>query len=144
MRVRRIPSLLLVVSFLVAFLAGEALASKTSWTKFSGSTTGASFSGSWISHTKKSMGGDGGWERKGTLTDTNCGDGNNVFDEAHIDGYGWSQRFYGVQCGNKYLDNTFLPGAGDLMYTHAYWHVCRDRGILYPDNCSAIKTFTWP
>ncbi len=110
----------------------------------SDSTTGASFSGNWRWYANGESCGSGcygGWERAGTLKDTNCGDGNNIFDEARVEGYGWSQRFYGTECGSKYVDNVFYDPQATMVHD-AYWHLCRDRGILYPDNCTAVHHYS--
>src|SRR5205085_5969772 len=99
---KRSAVMLIGVVFLVAFGASGALA-VGSWHTLSDSTTGGSFSGNWRWYANGESCGSGcygGWERAGTIKDTNCGDGNNMFDEARVEGYGWSQRFYGTQCGN--------------------------------------------
>ncbi len=133
----------LVIGVFVVTLGATALAAGA-WHTLSASTTGASFGGSWRWYANGESCGSGcygGWERAGTLTDTKCGDNNNVFDEARVEAYGWSPRYYGTQCGSKYLDNVFYDPQATKV-TYAAWHVCRDRGILYPDNCSSLQTFT--
>ncbi len=97
------------------------------------STTGASFSGSYLFNAPGTN--HGGFEFYGYLSDTSCSDGNNVKTEAAPEGYGFSS-FYGTQCAKVHQDDYVY--IGDQTYvSYAYWKVCRDRGTLYPDNCSA-------
>lgn len=133
-----------LVVFLVVGGATGALASHLADKALSASTTGASFSGNWQWYANGESCGAGcmgGWQRWGTLRDTNCADGNGVFDEARVEGYGFSSRYYAPQCQSVSLNNVFYDPQATVV-THAEWHICRDRGILYPDNCSTLKHFT--
>ncbi|GGT67225.1 hypothetical protein [Streptomyces lateritius] len=82
----------------------------------------------------------GGFHFRGTLNDTDHGDGHNVYVEVKVEGYDWN-RFKGVQRKKVSLDKVVWDGAA--QYTSlAEMRACRDRGTLRPDNCSDPRTFS--
>jgi hypothetical protein len=110
----------------------------------SASTTGGSFSGKWEWYRNGEMisgyQSNGGWHHWGTLKDTSC-DGDLMFEEARVEGYGFApRRTVPSDCSNKSVDyETYDPQSTFVSY--AAWHICRDRGVLHDDNCSALKEF---
>jgi hypothetical protein len=110
----------------------------------SASTTGGSFSGKWEWYRNYEQIGSyqsmGGWHHWGTLKDTLC-EGDLMFEEARVEGYDWAaRRTVPSDCQNRTVDyETYDPQATYVSY--AAWHVCRDRGILFNDNCSSLKEF---
>lgn len=111
------------------------------------STTGASFtSGSWSFDpwpcNSSCYGGTiSGFNYSGYLNDT-LSDGNSPYVQAKTDGYGYATRIY-----NKNGSGTSLWAAQKIYDTNgdpagsAQVQVCRDRGILFPDNCVTSATF---
>lgn len=101
------------------------------------STTGASFSGTWDwSHQDQS---EGGFNFYGTLSDNNCGDGDNVYSKVRVMAYS-PNSFYGNECGNEWQAYEVWDYQA-LRTTHAEFSVCRDRSAPYSDNCSATQNF---
>ena len=95
------------------------------------STTGASFSGYWEWYARGEA--HGGFHFWGTLRDTICDDGDNVYTKAKVEGYSW-QSFYGTQCGSRSQNyEVYDPQA--TYVRSAEWSVCRDRSVPYSDNC---------
>ncbi|MFC9384682.1 hypothetical protein [Streptomyces venezuelae] len=81
----------------------------------------------------------GAFRFRGSLRDGNYADGHNTYVEARAHLYGW-QRFNGVQRGTVQLEKIVYDGA--TRYTNsADMRVCRNRGSLRPDNCSAMRSF---
>lgn len=81
----------------------------------------------------------GGFHLKGSLSDTTKSDGNNVYAQAKVEGYGWN-RFAGKQGKALPLDKVVYDGAAQLT-KHALLRMCRDRGSIHPDNCSVTKRY---
>ncbi|MFJ4899315.1 hypothetical protein [Streptomyces sp. NPDC088727] len=81
----------------------------------------------------------GGFHFRGSLTDTSKSDGNNVYVQAKVEGYGWN-RFSGKQGKAVPLDKVVYDGAA--QFTKDAWvRVCRDRGSIHPDNCTVTKHY---
>ncbi|MFD7321465.1 hypothetical protein ACFV9D_10290 [Streptomyces sp. NPDC059875] len=81
----------------------------------------------------------GGFHLKGALRDVLPDDGHNVYAEVRVEGYDWN-RFSGVQKKTVQLDKVVYDGAA--QYTkNARIRVCRDRGTLRPDGCTAINSY---
>lgn len=105
------------------------------------STTGASFTGitysfdPWPCNSTCQNGTISGMNYYGTLKDTSASDGNSVFVHAKIDAYGYAARVYtssSLAVGQKvYVSDP--PATGSVQ-------LCRDRGTLYPDNCTSTPT----
>jgi hypothetical protein len=101
------------------------------------STTGASFSGTWDwSHEDQ---GNGGFNFYGTISDTNCGDGDNVYSKVQVMSY-TPNSFYGNACGTKWQGYEVYDYQA-IRTTHAEYQVCRDRSFGYTDNCSTKQYF---
>jgi len=81
----------------------------------------------------------GAFHWKGKLQDASKTDGNNVYMQVRVEGYGWS-RFNGKQKKTVALDKLSYDGAA--LHTDDAWiRACRDRGSLHPDNCSVTKHY---
>ncbi|MFJ8663135.1 hypothetical protein [Streptomyces sp. NPDC093795] len=81
----------------------------------------------------------GAFRFKGYLIDGSYNDGHNTYLEVRPHAYGW-QRFKGVQKATVKLEDAVWDGA--TRYTNsAEMRVCRDRGALRPNNCSAPRGF---
>ncbi|UUU34047.1 hypothetical protein JIX56_31740 [Streptomyces sp. CA-210063] len=81
----------------------------------------------------------GAFEWSGTLKDTNLRDGHNVYVQVKVEGHGWA-RYYGKQRSAVRLHHS--DWSGSQRYTDdASMRVCRDRGVLHPDNCSRTEHF---
>ncbi|MGW3669204.1 hypothetical protein [Streptomyces sp. NPDC005141] len=120
-----------------ALSAGTAMA--VSWHSIPTLTTGGgsfqdgkyAFWPSWQNH--------GAFEWKGSLKDTDGGDGHNVYVQVKVEGYGWS-RYNGKQRSSVSLDQPNWDGAAPYT-SNAYIRLCRDKGSLNPDNCSSTKHY---
>ena len=83
----------------------------------------------------------GAFEWSGTLTDTSPRDGHNVYVQVKVEGHGWA-RYYGTQGRAVWLHHS--DWSGSQRYTDDAWiRVCRDRGVLNPDNCSRVVHFSY-
>jgi hypothetical protein len=74
------------------------------------------------------------WNYSGYLNDT-LDDGNHVYTQGRVDGYGFSQAFYyngGANTGT-YQSINIGPQADPL--SQGQMTACRDRGALFPNNC---------
>ncbi|MFJ2815007.1 MULTISPECIES: hypothetical protein [unclassified Streptomyces] len=122
---------------LFALSAGTAMAA--SWHSIPTlKTTGATFSkGQYIF--RPSGQSHGAFEWKGNLKDVNPDDGDNVYMQVRVEGYGWS-RYNGKQKKTVALHKLNWDGAA-LHTDDAYIRVCRDKGSLNPDNCSPTKHY---
>lgn len=114
-------------------LAGVGTASAGS---FYHSTTGALMNGTYefypngVSH--------GAFHFWGTLNDTK-NDGNAVKQQVRVHGYGYNTWYSGVD-SDVYLNQNVWDGAM-TQTNYARAKVCRDRGSLYPDNCSTEQRY---
>jgi len=69
----------------------------------------------------------------GYLNDTQD-DGNAVYTQGRVDGYGWSQRFYyGGGANTGTYQSIYVSGADPIV--KGQMNACRDRGAWYPNNC---------
>lgn len=126
---------LLILGFVGVFLLGVAatsLASHLADHALTADDAGVSFSGTWEWYTASE--GHGGWHFWGTLSDTNCGDGDNVYSKVKVMGYS-PNSFYGNACGNK-SQNWEVYDYQATTTTHAQYWACRDRSAPFSDNCS--------
>jgi hypothetical protein len=107
---------------------------------FSLSTTGVQFNSgayTWLASPDCS-GESEGFDYSGYLKDT-AADGNAVFVQAKVDGYGWTPRIYqsGGSGTQKWIDRRNVHVSGDVCYhTTGKVEVCQDRGTLVPDLCT--------
>jgi hypothetical protein len=77
----------------------------------------------------------GGMEYRGSLYDTNK-EGNNVYVEARVEGYGWGGRVYGNKDSTTPRSYDYYAYDYQALYvTRGKVHACRDRGTFYADNC---------
>lgn len=105
------------------------------------STTGVSFtSGSysfdpWPCNSSCQGGTWSGMNWSGYLNDTQQ-DGNAVFIQSKVDGYGWSATVYAPKdaTSGTYLSRKTTGGADPAQ--SGQLHICRDRGALLPNNCA--------
>lgn len=104
---------------------------------FTHSTTGVSMNGSYVFEPQSVR--QGAFHFWGTLNDT-LNDGHAGKQQVRIEGYGYN-TYYAPVDADKYL-NQYIWAAPQLYVTKARAKVCRDRGTLLPDNCSAEKTYT--
>ena len=78
-----------------------------------------------------------GFDYSGYLKDT-AADGNGVFVQAKVDGYGWTPRIYhsGGSGTRKWIDRRNVHVTGAVCYHETgRVQVCQDRGTLFPDIC---------
>jgi hypothetical protein len=78
-----------------------------------------------------------GFDYSGFLKDT-AADGNGVFVQAKVDGYGWTPRIYHSGGGGtrRWIDRSNVHVDGDVCYHETgKVQVCQDRGTLFPDSC---------
>lgn len=132
---RALRKKLLVLGFVGIFLlgvAGTSLASHLANSTLYADDAGVKFNGTWEWYSAGE--GNGGWHFWGTLSDTNCGDGNNVYSKVKVMGY-TPNSFYGNACGDKY-QNWEVSDYQATTTTHAQYWACRDRSAPYTDNCS--------
>lgn len=104
---------------------------------FNHATTGANINGSYGWQPRSVHQGAFNWN--GTLQDTSH-EGNAVKMEVAVEGYGYNQ-FYNPVDQNKYWNQDVYDYQA-LQTNHAHAKVCRDRGSLYPDNCSTAVYYT--
>ncbi len=76
----------------------------------------------------------------GTLKDTKS-DGHRVFLRAKVDGYGYSSKLY--TGGTRYISRRVSSPAYDPVGSFKI-QLCRDKGTLLPDNCTASPTVYRP
>lgn len=81
----------------------------------------------------------GGFHLRGDASDTTRSDGNNVYVQTKVEGYGWN-RFNGEQGKVVSLNKIVYDGAAQLT-KEAWVRMCRDRGSIHPDNCSVTKHY---
>ncbi|MZD08136.1 hypothetical protein GTW43_24065 [Streptomyces sp. SID5785] len=84
----------------------------------------------------------GAFEWKGSLEDSDPGDGHNVYMQAKVEGHGWS-RYNGKQRKTVTLHRSMWDGA-QAYTSNGYLRACRDRGSLRPDNCSPQRHYSNP
>jgi len=128
------------VSLIVALVTGG-FASAHGGTITAFSSTGVKFSGGtysfdpWPCTSACSGGHWSGMNWSGFLYDTQV-DGNAVFIQSKVDGYGWSATTYHTKdaTSGKYLTRKTTAGADPAQTGRL--HICRDRGALLPNNCA--------
>lgn len=107
-------------------------------------TTGAKFTGinysfdPWPCNSQCAGGKNSVMNFSGSLADTNTGDKNDVFVEAKIDGYGYAGKTY-----TSSSKRTVSVSKKIYKYDPAQSgkiNLCRDRGILAPNNCTTSPT----
>ncbi|MEU7075377.1 hypothetical protein AB0B30_33720 [Streptomyces narbonensis] len=81
----------------------------------------------------------GAFHLRGRLADRDITDGNNVYLEIRVAGYSWN-KFKGIQNRTVPVDALVYDGAARYTTT-AQFRVCRDRGAIRPNNCSATKGY---
>lgn len=133
----KLIALVLVLAFVVA-LGLTALASHLANSTLFANTTGAKFNGQWEWYTRDE--GHGGWHYWGTLKDTGCGDGDNVYSKIKIEGYSPNSIYGDKACDDSGDDEEYqnyeLWDPQATKTTRAEYWACRDRNFPLSDNCS--------
>lgn len=120
----------------IAVIIGAAGAGSASAASFYQSTTGVTMNGTYTFEPDSVS--QGAFHFSGTLDDTQ-NDGNAGKQQVRVEGYGYNTWYASVDA-DRYLNQYVYDGAA-LRTNNAYAKVCRDRGSLYPDNCSTEKTY---
>ncbi|MBT2441099.1 hypothetical protein J7E93_13460 [Streptomyces sp. ISL-36] len=124
------------------FLSGAGAAAADGWQKIENFwTPGVHFTGVEYKWEPKGQN-HGGYHFRGDLKDLEPNDGHNVYVEVKVEGYDWN-RFKGVQKRTVHLDKVVWDGAAQYT-SRAQIQVCRDRGTLRPDNCTAVRKYKRP
>lgn len=126
MRMNKLVSIVSLSLGMIAVGAGSASAGA-----FNHATTGANINGTYGWQPRSVSQGAVNWY--GTLQDT-VREGNAVKMQVVVEGYGWNE-FYNPKDANKYWNQNVYDYQA-LQTNYARAKVCRDRGTLYPDNCS--------
>ena len=103
---------------------------------FTHSTTGGNINGNYQFLPRGTVQGAFNWW--GTVDDTS-NEGNAMKMQVRVEGYGYNTYRNPVDT-DKYWDQYLYDGAAQTTNI-ARAKICRDRGSLYPDNCSAEKTY---
>lgn len=120
----------------IAVLIGAAGVGSASAASFYHSTTGVLMNGTYAFEPDSIQ--QGAFHFWGTLDDTQ-NDGNAGKQQVRVHGYGYNTWTAPVDA-DLYLNQYVFDGAAQRV-TYARAKVCRDRGSLYPDNCSTEKRY---
>ncbi len=131
MSARQVFTALLVSAGLTITGVGSASAGA-----FSHSTTGGRIAGTYVFLPNGYQ--HGGFNWWGTLDDTSK-DGHAMKAQVRVAGWGWA-TFYNSVDKDKYWDQV-VWSPGDSQVNDAWAKICRDRGSLLPDNCSAERHY---
>jgi hypothetical protein len=103
---------------------------------FNHSTTGGHIYGSYAFQPQSVS--QGAFEWWGTVDDTS-NDGNAMKVQVRVEGYGYN-TFENAKDTDKYWDQ-YVYDYQALQTNFAAAKICRDRGTLYPDNCSSEVSY---